>query len=367
MITNKEKEILEMIQANPLLEQSEIARRLGISRSTAAVHISSLQKKGYLRGRGYIVDRKDYVLGIGAANLDIYGKSKMKIRLHYDHPADVGSSVGGVTRNILGNLSRLGVPCRIMTAVGDDSFGKVILDRLNSEGIDTADVLIKEGGASGVFMQVMDDKNDMHLALCDMSVLEELTPSYLRKKAELICGARLVVCDPSISDESMKELLDICQGKVDVYVDPISDNYAEKIAPYFSRFTGIKPNRSELEALSGMKIESDDDLYNAAAFVIEKGVKKLFVSLSEDGILYMDSEGRRIRRRLKPVKDMVNASGAGDAMLAALLYGEMNDMDINEELDYGLAAGIAAISCKETINPDMSIGLIKEILKTNQR
>ena len=51
-MTKKEKEILEIIRENPLIEQSEIARLLDISRSTVAVHISSLQNQGYISVKG---------------------------------------------------------------------------------------------------------------------------------------------------------------------------------------------------------------------------------------------------------------------------------------------------------------------------
>ena len=42
-----------------------------------------------------------YVVGIGAANVDIYCKSSINIREHFDHPAKISYSPGGVTRNIL--------------------------------------------------------------------------------------------------------------------------------------------------------------------------------------------------------------------------------------------------------------------------
>ena len=96
-MTNKEREVLEIIESNPTIEQSEIARLLNISRSTVAVHISSLQKQGYLLGKGYIVNKQDYIVGIGACNVDIYGSALMKIRTHYDHPAEISSMIVNTT------------------------------------------------------------------------------------------------------------------------------------------------------------------------------------------------------------------------------------------------------------------------------
>ena len=48
-----------------------------------------------------------YVVGIGATNVDIYCKSKIEIKEHFDHPSDISYTPGGVTRNILDEKSVL--------------------------------------------------------------------------------------------------------------------------------------------------------------------------------------------------------------------------------------------------------------------
>ena len=81
----------------------------------------------------------------------------------------------------------------------------------------------------------------------------------------------------------------------------------------------------------------------------------------------MDRDGRRIERKLKPVENMINATGAGDAFMAAVIYSYINDFSLEKTIDYGLAAGIAAISHERTINPNMSISLLENILKERKK
>ena len=107
-MTNREREILEIIKKQPDIEQSEIASRLNIARASVAVHISNLQKKGYISGRIYLVNDFDYAVGIGAANVDICGRSKNPIIMADSNPGAMSISLGGVTRNICENLARLG-------------------------------------------------------------------------------------------------------------------------------------------------------------------------------------------------------------------------------------------------------------------
>ena len=365
-MTNKEREILEIIRENPTIEQSEIASLLDISRSTVAVHISSLQKQGYIVGKGYLLSRENYVVGIGASNVDVYGTSKIKIRTHYDHPAAISSSVGGVMHNIITNFTKLGGNGKLITAYSDDTYGKTIVEDCRNNNIDISHSLLVKDKTSGIFMQIQDENNDMYLAICDMSILESITPEYLRSKENIITNAKLVVIDPSLDNKAIEELIEMCKDKVPIYIDPISDNFALKMKPYIPYFELIKPNRSELENLADMKIKNDEDLYKACQSLLDKGLKKIIVSLSQDGILYMD-KGQKIRRKFKEEKKMVNASGAGDALMGALVYCEVNGYEIDETIDYMLAGGIAAIRSAGTINKDMSIDLLKEIIKEKKK
>ena len=114
-----------------------------------------------------------------------------------------------------------------------------------------------------------------------------------------------------------------------------------------------------------MKINSDKDLKNACESLIKKGLKKILVSLGKDGILYMDKD-KTIKRKFKEEKKMVNASGAGDSLMASYIYGQINKLDIDKTLDYALAGGIAAIRSETTINENMSVSLLDEIIKENK-
>ena len=54
-LTSREKELFEVLKNEPLISQDELSRRFGITRSSVAVHISNLMKKGVILGKGYIL------------------------------------------------------------------------------------------------------------------------------------------------------------------------------------------------------------------------------------------------------------------------------------------------------------------------
>ena len=72
-MTQRERQILNWIEENPLISQQELAEKAGITRSSVAVHISNLMKKGCISGKGYIVQTAPYVTVVGGVNMDIGG------------------------------------------------------------------------------------------------------------------------------------------------------------------------------------------------------------------------------------------------------------------------------------------------------
>jgi len=68
-MTSREKEILEIIKKDPMIPQQEIADILNINRSSVAVHIANLMKKGYIKGKGYIVMEEKMVSVLGGSNI----------------------------------------------------------------------------------------------------------------------------------------------------------------------------------------------------------------------------------------------------------------------------------------------------------
>lgn len=219
-----------------------------------------------------------------------------------------------------------------------------------------------EGGRTGLFVQVQDKNNDMHIAMCDMNILSHIDVEFIKKKEKVFKGASGIVLDPSLDKEVLDYIFDNF-ADIPIFVDPISDMYAKKIRPYLPKIYCIKPNQSELGVLANMKIDNHIDLLMAYEKVLKKGVKKVYVSLGKDGCMYNDDDNHIYTRCFKAVEKMVNASGAGDSFFAAIIYSYVTGLSLDDTIDYALGAGIAAIICEETINPKLSVNLIKEIIK----
>ena len=292
------------------------------------------------------MDKQPYIVGVGAANADLNGASLAPIHLRDSNPGHISLSAGGVTRNVCENLARLGADVKLLSCVGDDTFGAFIRRSCEDAGIDASHLYEARDASSSMYLSILDADGDMLVGMSDMRIVQ---------------GADVVTCDPCMGEKTLLQLLDLCTPGQIICVDPVSCAYARVVAPFIGRFHTAKPNRMELGILAGMEIQSDSDLERAGEAVLNKGLRRLFVSLGAEGCLYMDDTGKVLRRKLRPAK-MVNASGAGDSFAAAMLYATLHGFGVEKTLDYAMAAGIAAVSHERTINPNMSTALLEEIL-----
>ncbi len=302
-----------------------------------------------------------YVLGIGAANVDVHGMSRAAIVMRDSNPGHLSTSAGGVTRNVMENLARMGERAKMVSVLGGDLFGELVRRESEAAGLDMSECLVLPGVHSSAYVSILDERADMLVAMSDMSVLEHLTPEVVNSKRDLILGAAAVVCDPCLPAETLERILDTA-GDVPVFLDPVSTAYAHRAAPLAGRFYGLKPNSLELAILAGMDADTDEGIERAAAALIGRGAKCVAVSLGERGCYYADAAGRRFYRALRPVAEMRNATGAGDAFLAGLVHGFVRGYEPERAVDCALAAGHAAVESDYTISREMSAEKLREII-----
>lgn len=360
-MTQREKEILDLIAQDPMIQQQTIADRLGITRSSVAVHISNLTKKGFLAGKGYVIRSGNYAAVVGGVNVDIGGRSFGPLVTADSNPGSVSTTVGGVGRNIANNLALMGTDVKMLTALGDDRNGQYALAYCVEQGVDMNCAQVIPGGTTSTYLYLTDPDGEMALAVSDMSICERITPAYLAANLSVLRNARVVVADANIPAESLRYLAENVTGPL--FVDPVSTTKAEKLRPILSRIHTLKPNRIEAELLSGVAIREKEDFPKAAAALQRLGVKRVFISLGAEGVFAADENGEVWLPTL-PGK-MVNTTGCGDAFMAALVWAAMEDMDLKQTALAGLAAGAITMESGLTINPDMSADAIRARMGTN--
>ena len=301
-----------------------------------------------------------YIAGIGGANMDIHGRSDHPLVMRDSNPGTLHTSLGGVCRNICENLARLGEDVRLVTVVGDDVHGRSILTGCEQAGIDMSAARVLQGERSSSYISVMDSSGDMLLAMSDMHIIKKLDERLVDDSRALLCGAELVVCDGNLSARTIDRLTSICDRPL--YVDPVSTAWAKELKPFIGRFDTVKPNRMELAALADRPVGTMTEIENACDVLLAQGVRRVFVSMGADGMLYKGPEGLIYERSL-PFDGMVNATGAGDAAMAGIIHATKRGLDAKRTVQFAMAAGMVAIASPDTISRDMSTTAIETMIK----
>ena len=358
-MTQRERQLLEWIRENPMISQQELADKAGITRSSVAVHISNLMKKGCITGKGYIVRTDPYVVVVGGVNMDIGAVSAGALVARDSNPGHVTTSLGGVGRNIAHNLCLLGQQTAMVTVMGDDDFGRRVQENAKNIGLDLSAGAVLPDCRTGTYLYICGPDGDMALAVNDMAIYDRMTPDFLRQRLDFINGADLVVLETNLPEESIRWLCDNC--KAPILADPVSTIKAEKLRPVLGKLAALKPNRLEAELLSGMPIRTREDAAQVARKLLDTGLGAVYISLGAEGIYAADRSGDTAWVPCARCT-VANATGGGDAVAAALAARMVLGDSLSDTARWAVGAGALACEAETTINPAMCWDNIETIL-----
>jgi ribokinase len=103
-------------------------------------------------------------IGCGALNLDrLYKVPRITTGDEEIHIQDMKEEPGGSAANTIYALSKLGIGCGFVGAIGDDSEGQLLISSLNQVGVDTSRIKTKKGERTGMVIGIVDKKGERSL------------------------------------------------------------------------------------------------------------------------------------------------------------------------------------------------------------
>lgn len=118
----------------------------------------------------------------------------------------------------------------------------------------------------------------------------------------------------------------------------------------------IKPNVDELKQLMGHSMERERDVFGAIDALISAGITKVVISLGKKGALVADGAQRLLVR--PPDVRVGSTVGAGDALVAGLVFGEAKGMRLEEQARWATAVAAASVA-----QPGTQAGTLTDVEK----
>ena len=305
----------------------------------------------------------DHILVIGATLLDVKGKPEDGLEPATSNPGRIRTARGGTARNVAENLARLGAEAILVSAIGDDDIGRQLLAQTAEAGVDVEHVFQASGQRSGSYMAILDLDGTLSVAIDDTHVMGNITGQYLYHRRRLFSEAQIVMFDGSLSPGAMETTLRLAkQYGVPVAADPSSARLAYKLCPHLDELHLVVPN--EVEAANLCSIDyfgyDTDASRDAARQLVHLGVDIGVVTLSNFGLAYATSdENGYIPPRYS---EMVDSTGTGDAITAAIIFGLANELPVTECMRLGAAAAGLTLQTNHTVVPDLSLDMLYDHL-----
>lgn len=277
------------------------------------------------------MEMKDFAAGIGRTNIDLiyYGLSHLpKLGEEvFSEGFEIHMGGGAPGESVI--LSRLGIPVKVFTWLGNGLFSKYVLSEFSDGNPSVTDLYTGNGNPLVISSTMVYGNDRTFLSYCEKV---ELSGSDIEMVQKEFMKAKIVLLSPHYPE--LYRDIDL-SGKIHVFdtgwEDDLSlDNprYRQLIdmADYYL------PNRREALKITG-KSSVDE-----AADALSSHFSKVIIKLDADGCLIRDNSGARI---IPPMKNItaVDSTGAGDAFLSGFVYGLYHGYGIDECVQFGNITG----------------------------
>ncbi len=295
---------------------------------------------------------------IGGANIDIQGFSENSIILNDSNPGKIEKGFGGVARNIAENLSHLDLNIKFIAPISDDEFSVSLLKYMNNKKVDMSNCLIIPNESLSTYLSVLNDENEMIVAISSMSILEKLDIDYIKSKEEYIKKADILVIDTNLRQDVI-EYISTFNKKI--IVDLVSTTKAKKIKNILNKIHSIKPNKIEAELLTGVEIKDEKTMRLAGQKLLDQGIENIYITLGKEGMFYMNKEKYGLINN--PKIKAVDITGAGDAFTAGIVYSAKNGYDIEKSSKISMSMSIINVTNIGTCYQGLTKDLLNNTLK----
>ncbi|MBQ1099958.1 ribokinase [Streptomyces sp. b94] len=281
----------------------------------------------------------DYdLLVVGSANADlVIGVERRPGAGETVLGTDLAVHPGGKGANQAVAAARLGARTALLARVGDDDYGRLLLDSQRAAGVDTVGVLV--GGApTGVALITVDPSGDNSIVVSP-GANGRLAPEDVRAAASLFHASRVVSTQLEIPLETVVEVVRCLAPDSRFVLNPSPPRPLPR--EVLAACDPLIVNEHEAKVILGDACVSERP-EDWARILLAKGPRSVVVTLGAEGALVASGTG--VSRVPSVRVDAVDTTGAGDAFTAALAWRLGTGEPLAEAAAYAARVGAAAVT-----------------------
>lgn len=279
---------------------------------------------------------------IGSLNMDIVVTTpKMPVMGETILGSGFMTAPGGKGANQAVAASKLGGDVTMVGCLGNDIFGKELLNNLKANDVDARYIQMLDTAATGIAMIIV--KSGDNLIIVDPGANSGLRPEYIDTLEELIKSSFMVVIQLEIPIETVEQAISIAKRHhVKVLLNPAPAR--ELSAELLSGVDIFTPNESECEIITGMKVKTIEDAKDAVAYLNDKGIPIVIITMGGKGVVY--NNGKEIIHKPVQKVEVVDTTAAGDSFSGAVAVALSQGKDLNAAVDFANTVGTLTVMKK---------------------
>jgi ribokinase len=241
--------------------------------------------------------------------------------------------IGGKGLNQAVGCSRAGAKVIMLGAVGDDGYGKELIDALAADGISDIYISHKEG-ASGVAV-IETDATGQNRIVVIPGANGQLTPADIPEEVFKDISAKYLIAQLETPITTVTDAFK--RAKEVGFTTALNPAPAQKLSPeLLSHVDLLTPNQFEAELLTGIKVTDHQSAIKAGQALLAQGVKQVIVTLGEDGAMFVSREENFHQPAFTVT--VVDTTGAGDTFCGGLIAKLSEGMNMKDAIQYATAA-----------------------------
>jgi ribokinase len=278
---------------------------------------------------------------VGGVNMDIHLFDVHRPRYGADYVADrYLAEPGGKGANQARAAAILGAEVTLVARVGNDEFGRLCLEAVRCDGVDTRWVRVDKGEHTGfVVIRLIEGRH--HSIVFTPGVNEQLAWGDVEPALTELAACDAIVTQTEIPRQVLSPL---CRWStetgVPLFLDPANPSRVTTSALRIAEV--VTPDLAEASELVGHPVDTELASVAAVRELTDRGARRVLLKMAERGALLGDATGIR-RIATMPVK-AVDETGAGDVFLAALAVRRVSGSGWEEAARFANAASALSVS-----------------------
>lgn len=268
-------------------------------------------------------------------------------------PGGKGANQAYAIGKLNGNVSMIG-------AVGDDENKDILLNNLNSVNVDTKRIEVLKEQKTGLAMINVDQYGENCIVVIP-AANHLVTKDMIDKNINIFEEADVIIMQLEIPIEVIQYACKIAKEKKKIVVldpAPAKNDLPNEL---FQNIDIIKPNETEIEILSGIEVNCEEDIIKGANILLDKGVKTVIVTLGKRGSILVDKE--KILHFKALDVDVVDTTAAGDTFIAGLVIGLTEGKSLEEAVQFGHIVSSIVVTKKGAQSSIPSMDEVNEFIK----